>query len=98
MWEVNNKKPIGDNRATTTLISDAGDCIQICNMSPNPHKAWVLCWSNNPNSILVKDILTLGYSKGFQEISFDFFAEYESYFSEFANEIKPYTVEIYKFI
>ena len=97
MWEVNNAKPIGDNRVTTTLISEAGDCIQICNQYTNPHKAWVLCWSNNPNPMFVKDILTLGDSKGFQEISFDFFAEYESYFSEFANEIKLYAVEAYKF-
>jgi len=95
MWEVNNEKPIGDNRVTTTLISDVGDCIQICSQYANPHKAWVLCWSNNPNPVFVKDILTLGASKGFQEVSFDFFVEYESYFSEFASEMEPYAVEMY---
>ena len=98
MWEVNNKKPIGDDRVTTTFISDAGDYIQICSLYTNPHKAWVLCWSNSPNPMFIKDILTLGESKGFQEISFDFFAEYESYFSEFANEIKPYAIETYRLI
>ena len=97
MWEVNNEKPIGDNRVTTTVISDTGDCIQICRLYTDPHKAWVLCWSNNLNPIFVKDILTLGESKGFQEILFDFFVEYESYFNEFANEIKLYAVETYKF-
>ena len=98
MWEVNNQKPIGDNRVTTTLISDSGDCMQICSQYTNPHKAWVLCWSNNPNPMLVKDILTFGDSKGFQEISFDFFAEYESYFNEFGSEIEMYAVETYKTI
>jgi len=98
MWEVNNEKPIGDNRVTTTLMSEAGDCIQLCSTYNNPHKAWALCWSHNPSPVLVKDILTLGDAKGFREIDFDFFAGYESYFGEFASEIKLYAVETYKFV
>jgi len=96
MWEVYNKKPAGDNRATTTLISDAGDCIQICSTYTNPRSAWVLCWSNNLKPIIVKDILTLGKSKGFKEISFDFFAENEHYFHEFDKKAELYGVETYK--
>ena len=97
MWEINNEKPLGDNRVTTTLISDTGDYIQLCSQYNNPRKAWVLCWSNNPNPMFVKDILTLGRSKGFQEILFDFFAEYEAYFKDFTREIKHYAIETYKF-
>ena len=98
MWELYNKKPEGDNRVTTTLISDIGDCIQILNLSNNPHSAWVLYWSDAPKAGVVKDILTLGKAKGFKEIAFDFFSEYESFFSEFDNEIKAYCVETYKLI
>ena len=96
MWEVTNEKPTGDNRVTTTFISDAGDYIQLCPLYTNPHQAWALCWSNHPQPTLVKDILALAKSKGYQEIFFDFFAEYESYFNDFAREIIPYAVEIYK--
>ena len=98
MWEVNNEKPVGDDRVTTTLISDGGDCIQICSMYANPCKAWVLCWSNAPKPEVIMDILALGKAKGFQDISFDFFSEYESYFSEFDKEIAAYAVEMYNLI
>jgi len=98
MWEVNNKKPVGDSRVTTTLISDDRDCIQICSSYANPYNAWVLCWSNAPKPIFVKDILTLGKSKGFKKVSFDFFSVYENYFNQFDEKIEMYAIETYKLI
>ena len=96
MWEVNNEKPAGDNRITTTLISNDGDYIQLCALYNNPRKAWALCWSDAPEAVLVKDVLSLGKAKGFDEVSFDFFAENVNYFCEFDVKPEPYSVEIYR--
>jgi len=98
MWEVNNEKPEGDDRVTSTLMSDNGDCIQICSLYSNPSSAWALYWGNIPKPVVVRDILTFGKAKGFEEISFDFFAGDESLFCEFDVEIEPYCVEMYKLL
>ena len=98
MWEVNNEKPIGEDRVTTTLISDTGDALQICSLYSNPLSAWVLCWSNEPKPVFIKDVLTLGKVKGFEEIHIDFFAENESFFNEYDGKIEFYGAEMYKLV
>lgn len=94
IWEVCNAKPDGDDRIVNTLISATGDCLQLDNWSPG--NASAICWSNNPTPALVKDILTLGKSKGLEKIAFDFFAENENLFFDFDNETKDYVRELYK--
>ena len=96
MWEVNNEMPAGDNRVTANLVSDTGDYIQICGLYYNPKKAWVLCWSNAPRPVLVRDALNLGKSQGYEELLFDFFAEHESFFNGYDKRPEAYCVETYR--
>ena len=92
IWEVCNAKPDNDERKPHTLISPKGDFLQIDSYAPP--RAWAICWSNKPTSALVKDILTLGKSKNFEKIAFEFFEENKQLFREFDIEIEDYCYEL----
>ena len=95
MWECNNMKPDSDDRITSAIITDNGDCIQPVWFDGND-TALALYWCDAPGDGCVKDILTFAHSTGLTRVSFLFFEQYARLFDGFGCEITTETTELIK--
>lgn len=96
MWEVYNEKPSTDERYVKSVSSNDGDIIQLGWFDKN--NAQVLYYSHFVHTDCIKDILTFAYRLGIHQVTFTYFALYETLFQEFDSISISKSVEIYRLI